>query len=156
MCCAYLDFIFADAATGAKQPWAGGMNPKYWWSLGIIFVGIIAALMELMDGEKFDPESLPPPAAGSAAVTTHTQNYCERVIYSISQDGIKYVHESGGGTLLAVEMESKIGFYRLGRYGELEHVDAAETDNETSRLLEYALTSCDARYNPSGIIFASR
>ena len=108
-----------------------------------------------MERDKFDPESLPPPAAGTTTVTTRTQNTCEDVIYSISQDGIKYVRESGGGTLLAAELDNKIGFYHLGRLGELENVNKAEIDTGTLKMLEYALTNCDARYNPSGVIFAS-
>lgn len=112
--------------------------------------------MEFMERDKFDPESLPPPAAGTTTVTTLTKNTCEGVIYSISEDGIKYVRESGGGTLLAAELDNKIGFYHLDRFGGLENVDEAEIDTETPKILEYALINCDARYNPSGVIFALR
>lgn len=132
------------------------MNPKYWWSLSIVSVVVISILMEFMERDKFDPESLPPPAAGTTTVTTRTQNTCEGVIYSISQDSIKYVRESGGGTLLAAELDNKIGFYHLGRFGELENVDEDEIDTETPKMLEYALTNCDARYNPSGVNFTLR
>ncbi len=130
------------------------MNPKYWWPLSIVFVVAISILVEFMESDRFDPESLPTPAAGTATVTTRTQNICDDVIYSISQDGIKYVRESGGGILLAAELGNRIGFYHLGSFGELENVDKAELDTAAPHLLEYALTNCDARYNPSGVIFA--
>lgn len=122
----------------------------------MFFVVVISIFMEFSVRDKFDPESLPPPAAGTTKVTTRAQNTCEGVIYSISQDGIKYVRESGGGTLLAAELDNKIGFYHLGRLDELENVDAAEIDTETLKMLEYALTNCDERYNPSGVIFSLR
>jgi hypothetical protein len=130
------------------------MNPKFWWFFSIVFVGVIAMLMEFMEPEKFDPESLPPPAAGTTILTTPAQNTCEGVIYSISQDGIRYVRESGGGTLLAARLDNKTGFYQLGSLGELKNVDEAEIDTKTLKMLEYALTNCDARYNPSGVLFA--
>ena len=82
------------------------MNPKYWWPLSIIFVVVISILVEFMERDKFDPESLPTPAAGTTTVTISTQNICDDVIYSISQDGIKYVRESGGGILLAAELDN--------------------------------------------------
>ena len=127
------------------------MNPKYWWPLGFVSVGLIAMSMEFMDTDKFDPKSLPPPSAGTAIVTTYAQNTCEGVIYSISQDGIKYVRESGGGTLLAAKLDNTIKFYRLGRLGEVQNVDEAELDTKTLKMLEYALNNCDVRYNPSGV-----
>jgi hypothetical protein len=130
------------------------MNPKYWWPLGFFSVGVIGVFMEFMNTDTFDPESLPPPAAGTTIVTTRTQNTCEGIVYSISEDGIKYVHESGGSTLLAAKINNKIGFYQLGRLGEVEKLDEAEIDTKTSKLLEYTLTNCDARYNPSGVFFA--
>jgi hypothetical protein len=130
------------------------MNPKYWWPLSFVSVGVIAALIEFTDTDKFDPESLPPPAAGATIVTNHTKNTCEGIIYSISQDGIKYVHESGGGTLLAAEFDNNINFYQLEKFGLLENVDEAEIDPETLKKLEYTLTNCNARYNPSGVFFA--
>jgi hypothetical protein len=86
--------------------------------------------------------------------TVHTQNTCDGITYSISQDGIKYVRESGGGALLAASVGNKIGYYQLGRFWELEQVNRAEIDDETLHMLDYALTSCDARYNPSGVYFA--
>jgi len=132
------------------------MNPKYWWLFSFVSVGAIAVLMEFMGPDKFDPESLPPPAAGTTIVTMRTQNTCEGVIYSTSQDGIKYVHESGGATLLAAEFDNKIGFYQLEKFGLLENIDEAEVNPDTLNKLEYALTSCNARYNPSGIFFALR
>ena len=122
----------------------------------MLLVIVISVSMELGGSDNFDPESLPPPAAGTTTVTTRTQNNCEGVIFSISQDGIKYVRESGGGTLLAARLNNKIGFYQLGGFDELENVDEAEIDTETLKMLEYALMNCDARYNPSGLIFALR
>ena len=126
------------------------MNPKYWWSLSIVFVGLIALAMDSTEIDKFDPESLPPPAAGTTAITTKPQYTCEGVIYSISEDGIKYVRESGGGILLAAELDNKIGFYKLGKYGSVRHVEHAEIDSEASKKLEHALNNCNARHLPSG------
>ena len=129
------------------------MIPKYWWFLSIIFGVVISILIEFMERDKFDPEYLPPPAAGITTITTRTQNTCEGVMYSISQDGIKYVRESGGGALLAAELDKHFAFYHLGRFGFLENVDEAEINPDTLKMLEYALTNCDRRYNPSGVIF---
>jgi len=132
------------------------MNPRYWGTLSIFFVGLIAFAIEFIEGGEFDPESLPPPAAGTTAITTQTRHTCDGIIYSISQDGIKYVHESGGGTVLAAEQDNKISFYQFGRYGSLKSVDHAEKDPETSIKLEYALANCNERHLPSGVNFAYR
>jgi hypothetical protein len=130
------------------------MNPKYWWLFSFVSMGVIAVLMDFMSHDKFDPDSLPPPAAGTTVVTTRTQNTCEGVIYSISQDGIRYVHESGGGTLLAAEFDNKISFFQLEKFGLPENIDEVAINPETLKKLEYALTNCKARYNPSGVFFA--
>jgi hypothetical protein len=133
----------------------GSMNPKIWGSLSVVFVGLIAVGMEFIERDEFDPESLPPPAAGTTA-TTQTRHTCDGIIYSISEDNIKYVRESGGGTVLAAELDNKISFYQFGRYGSLQPVDHAEQDSETSKKLEYALTNCNEIHIPSGVNFAYR
>jgi hypothetical protein len=132
------------------------MNPKYWWPLSIVFMGLIAIAMDAVESDKFDPESLPPPAAGTTLITTKPQYTCEGVIYSISEDGIKYVRESGGVILLAAGLDNRTGFYRFGNYGDVRPVDHAEMDAETSNMLEHALNYCNARYLPSGVHFAYR
>jgi hypothetical protein len=132
----------------------GNMNPKYWWPLSIVFFGLIATFLDAGTTDKFDPESLPPPAAGTTAITSKPQYTCEGFIYSISEDGIKYVRESGGVILLAAGLDNKKGFYQLGKYGDVRHVDHDDWDSETSNKLEHALNNCDARYLPSGVYFS--
>ena len=129
------------------------MNPKNWWALSLCFVSLIAIAMDSTERDRFDPESLPPPAAGAAALTTKAQYNCEGVIHSISEDGIRYVRESGGGILLAAELDNKIGFYKLGKYGIVNRVDHAEVDSEASKKIEHALNNCTARHLPSGVYF---
>ena len=132
------------------------MNQGNWWLLSIVFVALIAMAMEFLERDEFDPESLPPPAAGASNTITRPQITCEDFIYSISKDGIKYVRESGGVVLLADELDNKTGFYQLGEYGSLKQVDRTEMDSEASEKLEYALTNCNADYLPSGLNFAYR
>lgn len=132
------------------------MNQGNWWLLSIVFVALIAMAMEFLERDEFDPESLPPPAAGASDTITRPQITCEDFIYSISKDGIKYVRESGGVILLADELDNKTGFYQLGEYGSLKQVDRTEMDSEASEKLEYALTNCNADYLPSGLNFAYR
>ena len=132
------------------------MSPAHWWPVSIVIVGLIAVGMEALDEDEFDPASLPPPAAGIAPVITTPRHTCEGVIYSVSKDGIKYVRESGGGVLLAAELDNKIGFFELGEYSSLRYLDRKEMDPETTKRLEYALTSCSAEYLPSGVNFSYR
>lgn len=132
------------------------MSPAHWWPISIVFVGLIAVVMEVFEKDEFDPASLPPPAAGIAPTTHLSHNTCDGVIYSISKDGIKYVRESGGGVLLAAELDSKVGYYQLGEYSSLKYLDRTETDSEASEKLEYALNNCNAKYIPSGLNFAYR
>lgn len=132
------------------------MSPSHWWTLSIVFVGLIAVAMESLERDEFDPASLPPPAAGIAPKITQPLHTCEGVIYSVSSDGIKYVRESGGGVLLAAELDNKVGFYQLGQYSSLKYLDRADMNSEASEKLEYALTNCKAEYLPSGVNFAYR
>jgi hypothetical protein len=132
------------------------MNRGNWWILSIVLVGLIALAMEALERDEFDPESLPPPAAGASAAITRNHLTCEDVMYSISKDGIKYVRESGGIILLTDMLDNKAGFYQLGEYGSLKHVNRTEMDSEASEKLEYALANCDAEYLPSGLNFAYR
>ena len=132
------------------------MSPAHWWLLSVVFVGLFAVGLEAIEKDEFDPESLPPTAAGVAPGITQPHHSCEGVIYSISTDGIRYVRESGGGVLLAAELDNKIGFFELGQYSSLKHLDRTEVDSEASRKLEYALANCNAKYVPSGVNFAYR
>jgi hypothetical protein len=136
---------------------AGGhsMNPKYWWPLSIVFFGFIGIALDARETDNFDPESLPPPAAGTTAITTKPQYTCEGFIYSISEDGIKYVRESGGVILLTAGLANNTGFYQLGKYGDVRHVDHVERDSETSNKLKHALNNCNARFLPSGVYFSN-
>ena len=131
------------------------MNPKYWWPLSIIFFGYIGIALDALEKNNFDPESLPPPAAGTTTITTKPQYSCEGFTYSISEDGTRYVRESGGVLLLATGLDNKTGFYQLGKYGDVRHVNTGERDSETSGKLEYALNNCNARYLPSGVYFTN-
>lgn len=132
------------------------MNPKLWGILSLVFVGLIAIGMDTDERNGFDPESLSPPAAGPIAISTQPKYNCEGVIYSISEDGVKYVRQSGGGVLLAAQVNNKVGFYRLGKFGSIMHANHTEMDAEVSERLEYALNNCNARHLPSGVYFALR
>ena len=132
------------------------MSPKSWGFISIVFIGFVALAMERVERDEFDPKSLPPPSAGTAAMTTQPQLTCEGMIYSISEDGIKYVRESGGGILLAAEIDNKIGFYNFGKYGNVENVDYAGIDSEVSKKLKHALRNCSARHTLSGVNFSLR
>lgn len=132
------------------------MEPKYWWTLSIVFVILSALTMDVVSKVKFDPESLPTPAAGTTAKTTQSQYTCDDFIFSVSEDGIKYVHESGGGIHLATESDHEILYFLLGEYGSLKNVDHTEIDSEMSEKLEFALKNCNAKYLPSGVNFAYR
>lgn len=132
------------------------MSPRHWWPLSIVLVALIAIAMEVFERDEIDPGSLPPPAAGVAATISRPRHNCEDVLYSISEDGIRYVRELGGIMLLAAELDNKVGFYQLGEFGSLKSVDRAEMDSEASEKLEYALTNCDSEYLPSGVNFAYR
>lgn len=129
------------------------MNRGNWWLFSIVFVGMIALAMEALERDEFEPESLPPPAAGTTATKSRSHLTCEGLIYSISKDGIKYVRESGGVILLADSLDNKAVFYQLGEYGSLKQVDRTEMDSEESEKLEYALANCNAEYLPSGLNF---
>lgn len=132
------------------------MDPKYWGPFSIVFVGVIALVMEFIDKEAFDPGSLPPPAAGNTVETRASRRSCEDVTYGVSQDGVRFVRESGGGTLIAAVIDSDLGFYQLGRHGDLQNLDSSTVDAGASEKMTYALLNCDARYLPSGVTFAYR
>ena len=132
------------------------MNPKYWWSFGVVFVGVIALIMEMFESDEFDPGSLPPPAAGAPAEVRTSRPSCEGVVYGVSEDGIRFVRESGGSPLIAAVIDNDLAFYELGRYGYLETIDSTTLDTGITRRLEHALLKCNARYLPSGVNFAYR
>ena len=100
---------------------------------------------------RFDPDRLPPPAAGIAGRQIFPRN-CDDINYRTTQDGIKYVRLAGGGTLIGAEYNKKFGFYRI-EYGLLNPVDAGSVDSFTKEKLKYALYNCDGPFTLTGVGF---
>jgi hypothetical protein len=132
------------------------MNQKPWWLVSIAFMIFLALTLDVISKDEFDPQSLPSPAAGSTAETTRPQYSCDNFIYSISEDGVKYVRESGGGIQLAAKLDNEIDYFQFGRHGSLSNVDRAEVDSVLSKKLEFALNNCNVKHLPSGVNFAYR
>ncbi len=70
-----------------------------WAVLSVLFIAGVAMAIERYHG-GFDPNRLPPPAAGIPLQQSAAAFPCEHMIYGISVDGVRYVHEAGGGTSL--------------------------------------------------------
>ena len=64
------------------------------------------------------------------------------MVYSISQDGVHYVRETGGGTVFAARMNQRVGFYQLNTYGYMMPVAQETLDTETAGRLSKALLQC--------------
>ena len=78
---------------------------------------------------------------------------CRSLVYSISQDGVHYVHENGGGTVFAARMNQRVGFYQLNAYGYMMPVAQETLDTETAGRLSKALLQCLGPWLPSGTWF---
>jgi hypothetical protein len=123
-----------------------------WALLSALFLaGVVAGLARYVDG--IDPgrqdaraTSLGPPRSAGAFA-------CEKILYSISQDGVRYVREAGGGTVYAARLNQRLGFYQLNPYGYMVPADLATLDTETADNLRTALLQCVGPWLPSGVWF---
>lgn len=123
-----------------------------WALLCMLFiVGVMLAVQQYPDG--FDPNTLPPPSAGLPLQESETTFPCKSMVYSISEDGVHYVRETGGGTVFAAQMNQQVGFYQLNSYGYMTPVDQVTVDAETAGRLRHALLQCLGHWLPSGTWF---
>jgi hypothetical protein len=123
-----------------------------WAALSVLFVAGALIGIARYQGE-FDPNTLPPPEAGSELRQSAAAFPCEKMIYSISQDGVHYVREGGGGTVYAARVNQQVGYYQLNPYGYMVPVDQGTVDAETSGNLRNALLQCLGPWLPSGVWF---
>jgi hypothetical protein len=123
-----------------------------WTVLSVLFIAGVATAIE-RDQSGFDPNNPPSPAAGIPLQQSAAPFPCEHMIYGISADGVRYVHEAGGGTVYAARLNQWFGFYQLNPYGYMVPVDHASLDAETAGNLRKALLQCLGPWLPSGAWF---
>jgi hypothetical protein len=123
-----------------------------WALLCILFVSA-AAIGIARHHDELDPDALPPPAAGHPLRQSAAAFPCEKMVYSISQDGVHYVREAGGGTVYAARLNQQVAFYQLDPYGYMVPLDPATLDVETAGNLSNALLQCLGPWLPSGAWF---
>ena len=124
---------------------------------------VIVAIGELGEDEKeetmvasaneVNPNMLPAPSAGNLADEGEVS--CKGFIYQASQNGIRYVRESGANFYYAAEVEKKFGVYKLA-FGHLEQVKISEVDALSVKKLKYALHNCSGPFVPSGTYVTKR
>jgi hypothetical protein len=117
----------------------------------LFFGGVLLATLKYADG--FDPETLPPTSAGIPLHQFDGEFSCGNMVYSISQDGVHYVHETGGGIVFAARMNQQVGFYLLNSHGYMIPVGQEALDTETAGRLSKALLQCQGHWLPSGAWF---
>jgi hypothetical protein len=123
-----------------------------WALLCILFIaGVMLAIRQYTDG--FDPNTLPPSSAGNTQQQSEAEFPCNSVVYSVSQDGVHYVREIGGGTVFAARLNQQVGFYRLNTYGYMIPVNQETLDIQTAGRLSKALLQCLGPWLPSGTWF---
>ncbi len=124
--------------------------------IGMITYGIATELEKgrqmagLSDSYAFNPDSLPAPGAGILKQEAGRSLDCDGVIFRASDNGIRYVRESGAGRYYAAEVNNKFGIYILN-YGYLLKVENPGLDIPTYRKLKNALYNCDGLYTQSGL-----
>lgn len=123
--------------------------------LGFAAITLFATVMERMRISDFDPNMLPPPAAGLSSLDRGENYICEGVVFGVSHDGVRYARESGGGTVYAALVNGKLTFYELGQYDYMTRIDASELYPEITGKLGYSLSNCDGYLIPSAVRFAS-
>lgn len=150
-----------------------------WGLVCFLFINIaVAAIVHYL--EKLNPDILPPPAAGIPQQQTArpllTESWylgtiaspatripqqqaaslssCDNVVYGVSEDGVRYVREAGGGIVYAAWLNKQIGFYELNPYGYMLPVDNATLQSETTDILRHALLECHGHWLTSGVWFA--
>jgi hypothetical protein len=102
--------------------------------LGFAAITLFATVMERMRISDFDPNMLPPPAAGLSSLDR----------------GENYI-----GTVYAALLNGKLTFYELGQYDYMTRIDASELYPEITGKLGYSLLNCDGYLIPSAVRFAS-
>jgi hypothetical protein len=123
-----------------------------WALLCVLFIGgAMLAIQQYPNG--LDPNTLPPTSAGLPLQRTEAEFPCRNMVYSISQDGVRYVRETGGATVFAARMNQRVGFYQVNSYGYMMPVDQATLDTETAGRLSKALLQCLGPWLPSGAWF---
>ena len=123
-----------------------------WALLCVLFIaGVMLALGQHAD--NFDPNTLPPTSAGIPLQQAEAEFPCHNMIYSISEDGVRYVRENGGGTVFAARLNRQVGFYQLNPYGYMMPVNQAALDSETTGRLSKTLLQCVGPWLPSGTWF---
>jgi hypothetical protein len=123
-----------------------------WALLCILFIAsAMLAIRQYSDG--FDPNTLPPSSAGIPLQQSEAEFPCKSMVYSVSQDGVHYVREIGGGTIFAARLNQRVGFYRLDTYGYMMPVNQETLDIQTAGRLSKALLQCPGPWLPSGTWF---
>jgi len=124
-----------------------------WALLCLLFVaGVMLALRHYPEG--FDPNVLAPAAAGVALDTPEGDAFpCRNMVYSLSEDGVRFVRDNGGASVFAARLNQQVGFYRLNPYGYMMPVDQRMLDGETVGRLSKALLQCAGPWLPSGAWF---
>jgi hypothetical protein len=123
-----------------------------WALLCVFFIGgALLAIQQYSDGS--DPNTLPPTSAGIPMQQSEGEFPCRSMVYSISQDGVHYVRETGGGTVFAATLNQRVGFYQLDTYGFMIPVARQTLDIETTGRLSNALLQCLGPWLPSGAWF---
>jgi hypothetical protein len=123
-----------------------------WALLCILFFGG-ALLATVQYPDEFDPNTLPPTSAGIPLQQSEAEFPCRSMVYSISQDGVHYTREAGGGTVFAARMNQRVGFYQLNAYGYMMPVAQETLAAETAGRLSKALLQCLGPWLPSGTWF---
>jgi hypothetical protein len=123
-----------------------------WALLCVLFIGgVFLTIHQYPDG--FDPNTLPPTSAGIPLQQSEAEFPCSSMVYSTSQDGVQYVHETGGGTVFAARMNQRVGFYQFNSYGYMMRVAQETLDAGTAGRLSKALLQCIGPWLPSGAWF---
>ena len=107
----------------------------------------------MASANEVNPNTLPAPSAGNLADEGEVS--CKGFIYQASQNGIRYVRESGANIYYAAEVEKEFGVYKLA-FGHLEQVKISEVDAISVKKLKYALHNCSGPFVPSGTYVTQR
>jgi hypothetical protein len=125
------------------------------WALLCLFftAGALIAIRYYPQG--FDPNALPPTAAGITQEPSNAESDfpCRNMVYSVSEDGVRYVREDGGSTVFAARLNRRVGFYQVNPYGYMLPVDQGALDAGTVGRLSRALLQCAGPWLPSGAWF---
>jgi hypothetical protein len=123
-----------------------------WALLCVLFLGgVTLAMQRYTDG--FDHNVQPSTTSDIPPQEFEATFPCQIMVYSISEDGVQYVHENGGGTVFAARLNQQVGFYQLNPYGYMMPVEQTALDGETAGRLSKALLQCQGPWLPSATWF---